>query len=158
MFFRTNVPPWYMPPWTIRQIRSNYHALHVLRNASPKLRKAILSSCDTELVNTVSECALNVLRGNLKLANRHKHRLQKFKDQLRSVVGRRVAYRQEKTDKPARRISHTSAICYPTDPSNSHIQIVRRCCVKCTSSHLNTYIRVIRGRPLTYRQKRILRK
>ena len=142
----------------MRRIRSNYHALHVLRNAFPKLRKAILSSCDTELVNTVSECALNVLRGNLKLANRHKHRLRRFKDQLRSVVGRRVSLTAK------RKLINQSGgflipvIRYPSDPSNSHIQIVRRCCVKCISSHLNTYIKVIRGRPLTYRQKRILRK
>ena len=87
MPFRINFPPWFMPAWTMRRIRSNYHTLQLLKTR-PKLRKAIISSCDKELVNTVSECVLNVLTGNLKLADRHKHRLQK--GQPRSVVGRRV--------------------------------------------------------------------
>ena len=62
-----------------------------VKNASPKLRKAIIWSCDKELVNTVSECVLNFLRGNLKLAGSHKRRMQMFKGQLRSVVGRLVS-------------------------------------------------------------------
>jgi hypothetical protein len=97
MSFRMNVRPWSMPPWTMRRMRSNYHTLHVLQNASPKLRKAILSSCDKELVNTVSECVLNVLRGNVKLTNHHKRRLSKFKGQLRSLVGRRVSLTAKKS-------------------------------------------------------------
>ena len=74
----------------MRRIRSNYLALHVLKDASHKLRKAILSSCDRELVNTISECVLNVLRGNLKLSDSQKRRLQSFRGQLRSVIGRHV--------------------------------------------------------------------
>ena len=64
--------------------------MHVLKNAKPKLRKALLSNCNKELINTISECVLNVLKGNLKLTDRQKRRLQKFSGQLRSVVGRSV--------------------------------------------------------------------
>jgi len=41
-------------------------------------------------MNTISECVLNVLRGNVKLTDCQKRRLQKFRVQLRSVAGRRM--------------------------------------------------------------------
>jgi len=41
-------------------------------------------------VNSVSECALNVLRGNVKLSDWKKRRLRKFKSQLRAVVDERI--------------------------------------------------------------------
>ena len=48
-------------------VRSNYHTLQVLKSADPKLRKAILANCKSELLKTLSECSLNLLRGNVKL-------------------------------------------------------------------------------------------
>ena len=46
----------------MKRIQSNFYKLHVLKDAKPKLRKAIISNCDKELIHTISECALNVLR------------------------------------------------------------------------------------------------
>jgi len=51
----------------MKRVKSNYHTLHVLRMAEPKLPKAIISNCIKELVNSISECILNVLNGNVKL-------------------------------------------------------------------------------------------
>jgi len=51
----------------VKRIRSNYHTLQVLNTADPKLRKAILANCKRELVKTLSECSLNLLRGNVKV-------------------------------------------------------------------------------------------
>jgi len=51
----------------MKSIKSNFYKLHALKNAKPKLRKAIISNCDKELIHTISECALNVLRGNVNL-------------------------------------------------------------------------------------------
>ena len=51
----------------MKRIKSNYNALQVLKTADPKLRKAILANCKSELVKTLSECSLNLLRGNVKL-------------------------------------------------------------------------------------------
>ena len=50
-------------------MRSNYHALHVLKKATLKLRKAIVSNCDMELVHSICECVLNVLNGNVRLSD-----------------------------------------------------------------------------------------
>jgi len=74
----------------MKRIRSNYHSLHVLKDARPKLRRAILANSDKELVNSVGECALNVLQGNVKLSKCKKRKLRKFRRQLRTVADRHV--------------------------------------------------------------------
>jgi hypothetical protein len=74
----------------MNHLRSNYHALHVLKAATPKLHKAIVSNCDRELVNSICECVLNVLNGNVKLSDCVKRKLRKQKNVLRKVVDKRV--------------------------------------------------------------------
>jgi hypothetical protein len=74
----------------MERVRSKYHALHVLRKARPKLRKAIVSYCDEELVKSICECVLNVLNGNVGLTDCAKRKLQKYKVVLRKVADKRV--------------------------------------------------------------------
>jgi hypothetical protein len=51
----------------MKRTKSNSRHLHVHETAKPRLRKAIIKNCDSELVKTISECVLNVLRGNVTL-------------------------------------------------------------------------------------------
>ena len=71
-------------------MRSNYHTLKVLKTADPKLRKAIISNCNEELVNCISECVLNVLNGNIKLTVCKTRKLKKHNAALCMVVDRHV--------------------------------------------------------------------
>jgi len=71
-------------------VKSNYHALHVLRTAELKRRKAIISNCNKELVNSISEFILNVLNGNVKLTGCNTRKLRKHKVTLRKVAGKPV--------------------------------------------------------------------
>jgi hypothetical protein len=71
-------------------MKSNYHALQVLKSANPKLRKVILSNCNKELLNSISECALNVLNGNLSLKPCNTGKLRKHKAVLRKIVDKRL--------------------------------------------------------------------
>ena len=80
----------------MRRIKSNFHKLHTLKDAQPKLRKAIISNCDKDLVNCVSECALNLLHGNVKLSDCARKKLRKYRRQLRTVVDRRVPLAHKK--------------------------------------------------------------
>ena len=83
----------------MKRIKLSFYKLHALKDAKPKLRKAIISNCDKELIHTISECALNVLRGNVNLTDCQKKRLRKFKGSLRTVIDKRVsAFEKEKTD------------------------------------------------------------
>ena len=82
----------------MKRIRSNYHALQVLKTAYPKLRKAILANSKSELVKTMSECSLNLLRGNIKLAPCQKKKLRKYRVHLRKLADKRVSISSKKKD------------------------------------------------------------
>ena len=68
----------------MKRIKANNHPLHVLKNAPPKLRKAIISNCDRDLVNCISECV------NIELTVCEKRKLSKHKLALRKLVYRQV--------------------------------------------------------------------
>ena len=82
----------------MKRIRSNYHALQVLKTADPKLRKAILANCKCDLVKTLSECSLNLLRGNVKLTPCQKRKLHKYRAHLRKLADKRVSLTSKKKD------------------------------------------------------------
>jgi hypothetical protein len=63
----------------MKRVRSHYHALQVLKTANRRLRKAIISNCNKEL--------LNVLNGNLPC---NTGKLRKHKAALRKVIDRHV--------------------------------------------------------------------
>jgi len=74
----------------MKRVKTNYHTMQVLKTADPKLRKAVFSKRNKELVNCISECILNVLHGNIKLTGCDTRKLQKHKAALRKVSDKRV--------------------------------------------------------------------
>lgn len=74
----------------MRQIQSNYHTLQILRGAKPKLRKAIFSNCDRELVKSICECVLNVRKINANLSDWAKRNLRKNKATPSKVADKHV--------------------------------------------------------------------
>jgi len=75
----------------MKRIKSNYHHLQVFKTAKPQLRRALIKNCSSELVKSISECVLNVLRNNLQMSECQKKRLQKFKGSLRALADKRVS-------------------------------------------------------------------
>lgn len=80
----------------MKRIRLNLHTLQALKNASPKLRKAILKSADKELILSIVECAYNVLNGNCTLSKCNKRKLKKFKKVLRSLCKKSSIKKKQK--------------------------------------------------------------
>jgi hypothetical protein len=74
----------------MKRIKSNYHALQLLKTATPKLRKAIISNSISELIKSIAECILNVLYGNVTLTECGKRKFRKHKTVLRTLVDKRV--------------------------------------------------------------------
>jgi len=72
-------------------VRSNYHALQELKRAQARLRKALITSCNKEILNCISECVLNVLNGIIKLSGFNSRKLQKHKGALRMVTDKHVS-------------------------------------------------------------------
>ena len=68
----------------------------LLKTAPPKLRKAILANSKSEVVKTLSECSLNLLRGNVKLTPCKKKKLQKHRVHLRKLADKRVSLTSKK--------------------------------------------------------------
>ena len=56
--------------------------LKMLYKASPKLRRALLADLPPEIVQLLSECALNILKGTITLSNKHKEKLRRYRKSL----------------------------------------------------------------------------
>ena|SRR5215469_12920445 len=80
----------------MKRIKSNYSALELLKKAKPKLRKAILLNCGSDLLKCVGECALNVLRGTVKLTKCSKRKLRKHRGLLRKIADRGVSINKKR--------------------------------------------------------------
>jgi len=70
----------------MKRVKSNYHALYVLTTAEQKLRKAIISNYNKELVNSIRKSNLIVLKGNVKLTICKTRKLRKHKITLRKLA------------------------------------------------------------------------
>ena len=88
----------------MKRVKLNYHTLHVLKTAHRKLRKAIITNCNKELVNSISECILNVLNGNVKLSGCSTRKLRKYEALLRKVADKRVPLSSKKKLNVQRRV------------------------------------------------------
>ena len=117
----------------MKQLRSNFHALHVLKTATPKLRKAIVSNCDRELVHSICECVLNVLNGNVRLSDCVARKPRKYKVVLRKVADRRVPLSGKK-----KLIVQRGWFLLPllgaVLPAIASLIFKQRCCIRCTWS------------------------
>ena len=78
------------------RVRRNIDFLTVLTKCNKKQRKALLEHCDKELILTISEIAINVLKGIVKLSSSQKARLHRFKKQLRTLADRQVSLKHKK--------------------------------------------------------------
>lgn len=60
--------------------------LYVLKNAKPKLRKAILSNVDNDVIQTINEIAYNTLNNNNPITPKTKSILKRYKSPLRCLA------------------------------------------------------------------------
>ena len=77
------------------RVKRQAPVLLTLAKAHPHVCKAILRGADKDLLQCLSECALNILRGNVKLAPTDKARLTKYKQKLRKVANKKVSLKQK---------------------------------------------------------------
>jgi hypothetical protein len=80
----------------MKRIKSNYHTLLLLKTATPKLRKVIISNSNSELIKSIAECILNVLYGNVTVTECGKRKLRKHKTVLRTLADKRVPLTRKK--------------------------------------------------------------
>lgn len=80
----------------MNRLKSQLHFLHVLKDAKPQARRALLASADDELVKAIVECAINTLNGNHKLNKDEKSKLKKYKNRLRALVNPKISFKSKR--------------------------------------------------------------
>ena len=67
------------------RVKRNFPLMKWLFTAKPKSMKAILRHVDRDVLDSICEVCLNVLKGNVPLTPQQKRRLSKHKRTLRSL-------------------------------------------------------------------------
>ena len=77
-------------------LRKHKKTLLILAKSRPKLIRKIILSADRSLINTLSECALNVLKGVVPLTKSKKKKLARFKRNLRLLARKNGSIKAKK--------------------------------------------------------------
>ena len=85
------------PPGVIPcNLRRHTDAICILAKAQPRVVKQLGAGADKDLINTLSECAANILNGNMILQPHQKQRLSRHADALRALRRGTVSQRGKK--------------------------------------------------------------
>ena len=76
--------------------KKTFQKVRLLSLATPRARKHIIRDADNSLINALSECCLNVLKGHVPLTAKQKTRLSKHKAKLRKLAERGAGVRKRK--------------------------------------------------------------
>ena len=80
-----------------QRMKRNADALRFLAKCNAKQRKAIIQYADNGLVDSLCECALNLLKGHVRLNPKQKKKLSTHKHRLRALTNKKVARKKKKT-------------------------------------------------------------
>ena len=78
------------------RLQRNLPLLKVLCGAKPALTKAVLKGASPDLINALSECSLNILKGNVRLSPAQKKQLSRYKQSLRTLARKGVSVKRRK--------------------------------------------------------------
>lgn len=73
------------------RVKRQASILQALAKAHPHVCKAILKGADKDLLQCLSECAHNILRGNVPLTPNQKAKLTKYKQKIRQVADKQTS-------------------------------------------------------------------
>ncbi|KAJ8048844.1 hypothetical protein HOLleu_01318 [Holothuria leucospilota] len=86
-----------------RRVTEQAPFLHVLTRGTTQQRSALLRRLHNDLVICLCECALNILKGHVKLTPSEKLNLQRHRAKLRKLVDRKVPLSQKRSVQAKRR-------------------------------------------------------
>ena len=78
------------------KIRKHCGLLKWLNNAKASQTKAFIKAADKEIINTLCECSLNILRGNISLSPKQKLKLKRYKKGLRQLADKKSFSKKQK--------------------------------------------------------------
>ena len=77
-------------------IQKHGRILVAMANSSPKLRKKLISDSPPSVINAVSECCKNVLKGNVMLTSGQKQKLAPKCQHLRLLASKSIPIKKKK--------------------------------------------------------------
>ena len=72
--------------------------LKLLCGAKPAVVKAVLKGTSPDLLNALSECSLNILKGHVHLTATQKRQLSRHRQSLRAIAKKKTSGKKKKTD------------------------------------------------------------
>ncbi len=78
------------------RLKRHIHLLHVLHNAKPQLRKAILEKIDNDAVRCLCECCHNLLNGFVDLKTEQRKQLIPHRSTLRKLGSKGLSLKNKK--------------------------------------------------------------
>ena len=79
-----------------QRVKKNVESLLYLSKAKPAIVKKVIQQADRDLLNALNECALNVLKGHVKLTKYQKAKLKPYCKHLRCLVDKKQTVKQKK--------------------------------------------------------------
>ena len=78
------------------RVRDNKVFLQMLLKSNAKYRKLLLTGAPPEIMKLLSECALNILRGNIILNQKEKKQLKPYRRNLHKLASKTVSDKVKK--------------------------------------------------------------
>jgi hypothetical protein len=79
-----------------KKLRKTFEKVRILSLATPKVRKDLIETGGREVIDCISECCINILKGNVPLTSKQKCCLAKHKDKLRELSKKKVSLTKKK--------------------------------------------------------------
>lgn len=79
----------------LSKIERNFDCLKVLACCNKKMRNSIIKGGSKDLIDTICECVLNFLNGNLEINENDTTKLIKYKNALRKIL-KRISIKEKK--------------------------------------------------------------
>ena len=77
-------------------MKRNASLLRLLQKLKPNALKAVMKVAPPDLIKALSECGLNVLKGNVKLNPAQKKKLCRYKNKLRALAIKKTSMKKRK--------------------------------------------------------------
>ena len=78
-------------------VQKHGHMLKAIANSSPKWRKKMIAEAPSSVINAVSECCKNLLKGNVQLTLGQKQRLAPKCQHIRLLASKSIPIKKKRT-------------------------------------------------------------
>lgn len=79
-----------------KKIEKTFQKVRILSVATPSVRKKLIREGNTDVIDCIAECCLNILNGNVPLTGKQQAFLRKRKSKLRAIVDKKVSLKKKK--------------------------------------------------------------